>query len=84
MVTREQLLDRISILLIENFSHPNMNNQNLSEWQQAIVSGSIVYNTENKSDEIVMFGSDIHANSKEDSSVIEWIYTTTMLTNSFR
>ncbi len=74
MVTREQLLDKISILLIENFSHPNMNNQNLSEWQQAIVSGSIVYNTENKSDEIVMFGSDIHANSSEDSSVIEWMF----------
>ena len=74
MVSKEKLLDRISILLIENFSHPNMANQQLSEWQQAVVSGSIVYNTDNISDEILMFGSDVVANSKEDSTIVQWLY----------
>ena len=74
MVSKEKLLDRISILLIENFSHPNMANQQLSKWQQAIVSGSIVYNTNNISDEILMFGSDVVANSKEDSTIVQWLY----------
>lgn len=72
-ISKEQLLDRISILLIENFSHPNISaNFELKEWQQAVVSGSIKYNTEGL-DEIVMFGSDVYADS-EDAKIIEWLH----------
>ena len=74
MVTKEKILDRISMLLIENFSHPNMSHQNISEWQQAIVSGSLVYNTEGQSDEIVLFGSDEQANAETDTATIQFIY----------
>ena len=70
--TKEQILDRISMLLIENFSHPNVNTNQISEWQQAIVDGNITYNT-NNSDEIVLFGSDLVAD-KEDSDVINFIF----------
>ena len=73
MITKEQLLDRISMLLIENFSHPNISeNYQLKEWQQAVVSGSIKYNTEG-SEEIVMFGSDVYADS-EDAKIIDWLH----------
>tara|TARA_Y100000592_G_scaffold97161_1_gene167234 strand:- start:29871 stop:31451 length:1581 start_codon:yes stop_codon:yes gene_type:complete len=72
LATKEQILDRISMLLIENFSHPNVNTSDISEWQQAIVDGNITYNT-NDSDEIVLFGSDLVAD-KEDSDVVNIIF----------
>ncbi len=75
MVTKEQILDRISMLLIENFSHPNMSQNSISEWQQAIISGSIVYNTDSQSDEIVMYGSDEVANGPSDSATINFIHS---------
>ena len=71
--TREQILDRISSLLIENFSNPSLNNLELSEWHQAVVSGSIQYKGTHDVDEIILFGSDVVAD-REDSRVIQWLY----------
>ncbi len=79
IVTKEDILDRISELLIERFATFSDAGKSISQFQKVVRDGKVVTageeNPRTSDDKLVLYGSDLKANF-EDSDLIDHIYTT--------
>ena len=76
-VTKEDIIDRISELLIERFATFSAVGRNLPQYQKVVRGGEVVtagVEAPRAGDErMVLYGSDLKANF-EDSNLINYIY----------
>ena len=79
MMTKEQIVDRISELLIHHFSTIYTNQElKIEQFQKIIVRGAVVKGTEGTDNRLVAYKEDMHAND-DDKALIDWIYQTQSL-----
>jgi len=74
MMTREQIVDRISELLIQSYSVLfETQDLQITDFQKVVTNGFITAGRTDMNDRLVVYKEDLHAN-KEDEDLINYIY----------